>query len=349
MKVLILTLGSVGDLMPFLAVAEGLRAGGHDCVIASNAGYELLVRGAGFAFSAIWHRAQQSLDDVLMHDPARAWDKVHNEMLLPATQPAFDFIANAARGGRCVILASWSAFGAQLAHEKLNLPLASVSLSPYALGEHRGGAPVGFFPDWFCAPRAGWPDGLELAGFPMFKDALVPILPAPLEAFLQAGPPPVIFTPGSFMRQANDFFQAALAACDALQTRAIFLTPYRQQAPAVLPATVMHFPYVPLERLAARASALVHHGGIGTAAQAMRAGIPQLVSPIFYDQFDNGACITALGVGRTISAERRDQIAGELQAVLGDTEMKTNCANVRARCEGMDAVERICRMLETLA
>jgi len=48
----------------------------------------------------------------------------------------------------------------------------------------------------------------------------------------------------------------------------------------------------------------VHHGGIGTSAQAMRAGIPQLVSPLFYDQFDNAACVTALGAGGTI--DRKD-------------------------------------------
>ena len=60
--------------------------------------------------------------------------------------------------------------------------------------------------------------------------------------------------------------------------------------------------YVPLRRLLPHAAALVHHGGIGTTAEALRAGTPQLVVPLAHDQFDNAARVAALGVGASLRA-----------------------------------------------
>ncbi|HEY4078790.1 MAG TPA: nucleotide disphospho-sugar-binding domain-containing protein [Rhizomicrobium sp.] len=356
MKFLIVSLGSIGDLMPFLAVAERLRARGHQAVIASNAGYAQLVHGAGFEFAAIWQRDQQSLDEVIAHDPLAAWRTVRAQMFVPATQPAFNFIADHARGGPCTILASWSAFGARRAHAQLKLPLCNVYLSPGAIAEDtetfaKGTRcrSIGFFPDWFAATRSGMPDDIEPTGFPLFDDALIPALPAPLEAFLQQGPPPVIFTPGSFMRQAGAFFRASLTACERLGLRAVFLTPYRDQIPDSLPPGILHFSYVALQRLAPRAAALVSHGGIGTCAQALKAGIPQLLTPVFFDQFDNAARLEALGVGAAVAGDSADDIAAKLQTVLMSQTVRQKCQALRARFGDNDPLERICDIALSLA
>ena len=317
MQVLLVTLGSIGDLMPFLAVAERLRARGHSCVIASNAGYAPLVQAAGFPFAVIWQRSQQSLDEVIRRDPAHAWEAVRDQMFIPATEPAFAFIAEFARREPSVVLASWSAFGAARARAQLGVKLATAWLSPYPLAAHRGeagpsDADIAFFPDWF----ASVPAPVRQTGFPLFEDALVPALPAELETFLVAGPPPVILTPGSFMRQARGFFEAGLKACAALNQRAILLTPYADQVPS-LPVWARHFPYIALQRLAPRASALIHHGGIGTAAQGLRAGVPQLLAPLFFDQFDNAARLEALGVGRRLAdAHDGQEMTAALAAML---------------------------------
>jgi UDP:flavonoid glycosyltransferase YjiC (YdhE family) len=134
------------------------------------------------------------------------------------------------------VLASWSAFGATRARAQLGVKLATAWLSPYPLAAHRSeagpsDADIAFFPDWF----ASVPAPVLQTGFPLFEDALVPALPAELETFLAAGPPPVVLTPGSFMRQARGFFEAGLKACAALNQRAILLTPYADQVPS-LPA-----------------------------------------------------------------------------------------------------------------
>ncbi|HWX89367.1 MAG TPA: glycosyltransferase, partial [Rhizomicrobium sp.] len=347
MKFLLVTLGSIGDLFPFLAVGEALRQRGHTVVIASNAGYGALVAMTGFEFAAIWERSQQSLDGIIAHDPVRAWAAVREEMFVPATGAARDFIAHHARSGPCTVLASWTAFGARLAHAELDVPLCTVYLSPGAVREDddfkADGATyrnIGFFSDWFGDP----PAGVEPAGFAMLDDALVPPLPAELENFLGRDAPPVVFTPGSFMRGADIFFRESLAACEALNLRAIFLTPYREQLPASLPASVLHFKYVSLQRLAPRSAALVHHGGIGTCAQGLRAGIPQLVTPVFFDQPDNAARLAALGVSDGISAGAygKDEAAAKLQMLICSDLVKQNCSRIHARFDAQEPLRRIC-------
>jgi rhamnosyltransferase subunit B len=353
MKFLIATVGSIGDLLPFLAVAEALRQRGHTVVIASNAGYAALIKLAGFEFAVIWDRAQQSLDSMIAADPDRAWAAVREEMFEPATMPARNFIAHHLRSGPCTVLASWSAFGARLAHDELGVPLYTVYLSPGAVGADDGRRAdssthrnIGFFPAWF-----GDPAGIRQTGFVTLDDTLVPALPAELDNFLQQGPAPIIFTPGSFMRHAETFFQESLAACLALDRRAIFLTPYPEQLPARLPASVLHFQYVPLQRLAPRSAALVHHGGIGTCAQGLRAGIPQLVTPLFFDQPDNGARLTALGVGESISpnAYRAGQITVKLHELLGSESVRQDCARISALFGDQGGAEPVCDLVETMA
>ena len=180
MKFLIVTVGSIGDLLPFLAIAEALRKRGHTVVIASNAGYAALVNMVGFEFAIIWDRAQQSLDNVIAADPGRAWATVHKEMFVPAAAPARNFIAQHARNGPCTVLASWSAFGARLAHLELGVPLYTVYLSPGAVDADDDRSAdsstlrnIGFFPSWF-----GDAPGIRHTGFVTFDDALVPALPA---------------------------------------------------------------------------------------------------------------------------------------------------------------------------
>jgi UDP:flavonoid glycosyltransferase YjiC (YdhE family) len=79
---------------------------------------------------------------------------------------------------------------------------------------------------------------------------------------------------------------------------------------------------VPYSALFPRAAAIVHQGGIGTLAQALRAGSPQIVVPFHGDQLDNGARAERLGVARVILRKqyRAKRAIAELQKVLGYTQ-----------------------------
>ena len=343
MQVILVTLGSIGDLMPFLVVAEKLRARGHSCVIASNAGYAQLVQASGFAFAAIWDRGAQSLDEALARDPDRAWQLVREQMFEPAAEPTLRCIAHYAKAAPTVVLASWSAFGARAAHRTLGVKLVSAYLAPHALSLSDAaddpGVKVGLFPDWFAQAD------IPRLGFPLHDDALIPPLPPQLEAFLRDGDAPVVMTPGSFMRDAGAFFRAGLAACEQRGLRAVLLTPYAGQMPP-LPAWARHYSYINLQRLLPRAAAILHHGGIGTAAQGLRAGIPQILSPVFFDQHDNAARLEALGVGRRIASHDAAEIAAALDAMLP---APAPCAALSSRFDRADTAGAVCDLLERLA
>jgi UDP:flavonoid glycosyltransferase YjiC (YdhE family) len=113
---------------------------------------------------------------------------------------------------------------------------------------------------------------------------------------------------------------------------------------------VLHFKYVSLQRLAPRSAALVHHGGIGTCAQGLRAGIPQLVAPVFFDQPDNAARLAALGVSVSIAAGTygKDEAATKLQALMNSQPVKQNCLRVRAHFEAQEPLRRICDIAESV-
>jgi UDP:flavonoid glycosyltransferase YjiC (YdhE family) len=233
----------------------------------------------------------------------------------------------------------------------MNLPLWRACLSPQAVDEAVAGDAqadrwLGFFPDWFGSPGAGWPD-IALTGFPALDDSLVPALEPKLENFLDAGPAPIVFTPGSFQRRSSRFFRESLAACRALGQRAVLLTPYADQVPANLPDGVMHLAYAPLHRLAARAAALVHHGGIGTLSQGLRSGAAQVCAPVFFDQFDNARRLEKLGVSRTLPLRdyTSSALAPLLQAVLGDAKTREQSRAIRDRMADGNPVEAICDLI----
>ena len=163
---------------------------------------------------------------------------------------------------------------------------------------------VTLFPDWFGRPQPDWPSPLAAGEFPLYDPNPDAAFSHELSQFLEQGSEPIVFTPGTANQQASRYFALALEVVQRLDRRAIFLTPNRAQVPALLPPSVLWQEYLPLQKLLPCAAALVHHGGIGTTAEALRAGVPQLVVPLAFDQFDNGARVTALGVGLTLRHTR---------------------------------------------
>jgi rhamnosyltransferase subunit B len=212
-------------------------------------------------------------------------------------------------------------------------------------------ASLALFPAWFGPRMPDWPASLHEAAFALYDPSPDTPFDAGLEAFLAAGDAdaarrPVVFTPGSGNRQAERYFARALAAVRRLGRRAIFLTPHRAQVPADLPPDVLWHAYVPLRRLLPRVAALVHHGGIGTTAEALRAGVPQVVVPLAFDQFDNGARVEALGVGRLLTGWRAAPrgLARAIEALLADPAVRAGCADAAtlvAHDAGVDLAARI--------
>jgi rhamnosyltransferase subunit B len=200
------------------------------------------------------------------------------------------------------------------------------------------------FPDWFAPAPPDWPQPLHRGYFQLYDPLQGQALPAPLQAFLDQGERPIVFTPGSGNLHAHDYFAQAQKAVARLNRRAIFLTPYREQVPQHLPDSIFWQDYVPLSSLLPHVALLVHHGGIGTTAEALRAGAPQLVVPLAYDQFDNAARVERLGVGKSLplGAVRGGRLAHTLHGLLESSATRQRCSEIAGRFAGPDDEEALC-------
>jgi len=171
-----------------------------------------------------------------------------------------------------------------------------------------------------AAPQPDWPSATVLCGFPRYDGAPPDARTRDeLEAFLAAGEPPLVVGLGSSaVMVAGDFWRAAIAASERLGQRAILLTGTPPEQLGAVPPTVKVFEYLPYSMVFPRALAIVHSGGIGTLAQALAAGRPQLIVPVAFDQPDNARRTSALGIARFIPFPKAgaQAMARELAALL---------------------------------
>jgi len=210
---------------------------------------------------------------------------------------------------------------------------------------------IGLFPEWFGPPQPDWPQALRLTSFPLYdeSDRHTQLSPE-LERFLSEGTPPILFTPGSANQQADGFFREAVGATTQLGRRALLLTQYPSQLPT-LSVGIHHERYVPFSAVLHRCAAFVHHGGIGTLAQGLAAGIPQLTMPMGFDQPDNATRLWRLGVGRWVLPAdfTARNVAAELDRLLDNQRVSDACARWSAQLRQERAIDRTCELLEQVA
>ena len=149
-------------------------------------------------------------------------------------------------------------------------------------------------------PQPDWPAHTRVCGTPWYDGAAPdPLILRQLQEFLAAGEPPIVFALGSSVVWLGaDFWLQALEAARILGRRAILIT--GGGTVANLPASAREFSYLPYSQVFPHACVVVHQAGIGTLAQALRAGRPQLMTPVWFDQPDNAARAVKLGVARSL-------------------------------------------------
>jgi rhamnosyltransferase subunit B len=204
---------------------------------------------------------------------------------------------------------------------------------------------IALFPDWFAPPQPDWPPNLLQWTFPLEDLAREQPLKPELLAFLAAGGPPIVFTPGSANVQASRFFAVAAEAVAQIGHRAVFVTRKPEQVPPNLPPSIFTVDYAPFSALLKHASVFVHHGGIGTMSQSLAAGVPQLIMPMAHDQPDNADRVERLGAGIALSVRRfkPKRVAHALQRLLsepGFRESAAQCADRISKAPGTDILMR---------
>jgi UDP:flavonoid glycosyltransferase YjiC (YdhE family) len=162
---------------------------------------------------------------------------------------------------------------------------------PLFEGQHSPELVLALFSSVLARPHPDWPPNVVVTGH-VFHDASHGAALSPeLESFLSGGPAPLVFTLGSsIVLIASDFWRESIDAARTLGMRAVLLTGgFAANQPVRLPDGVLVVDRAPHQLLFPRARVVVHQGGAGTTAQALRAGRPMLVVPHSHDQPDNAA------------------------------------------------------------
>lgn len=266
------------------------------------------VSGTFLAFGAAFAAEKARLPFVpLLLQPMLTYSVVE-----PARGPGFDLMVQTPRNpvtrgwNRAVIGGMKRVIAAGL-RGPMNAVRAHHDLPPFQGTPllHTGGAQVpvrlGLWSDAFALVPPDAPPGLRAVGFPRRP---LGHLPDPVQAWLDAGPPPLVITLGSIAQNlgGKDFYARAIAVARALGLRAIVLHGNSPAPEATL--DVLAVPGTPHGPLFPQAAAVVHHGGMGTTAEALRAGRPQFIVPIGGDQPDNAARLVAMGVAATLPPKR---------------------------------------------
>ncbi|MFN2529756.1 MAG: glycosyltransferase [Pyrinomonadaceae bacterium] len=206
----------------------------------------------------------------------------------------------------------------QVQKVRINLGIADYG-NPMFEGQHSPFLVLAMFSPLFAAPQKDWPPQTEITGFAFYNGGDEGELPSELEEFLVRGEAPIVFTLGtSAVWVASDFFEQSVVAATKLGRRAVLLIGDERNQPLSLPETVIAIDYAPYHVLLPRACAVVHHGGVGTTAQSLRAGVPSLIVPFAFDQVDNAMHAVRLGTSRTVYRRnyKGELVTRELELVM---------------------------------
>ncbi len=203
-------------------------------------------------------------------------------------------------------------------------------------------------------PQPDWPPNTLVTGFAFYDgDAGNADLAPELERFLAAGPPPLVFTLGSAaVMAAGDFYERSAEAAELLGERAVLLigNDAQNRPRRTLSDKICVAAYAPYSKIFPRAAAIIHQGGVGTTAQALRAGRPMLVMPYSHDQPDNARRVRHLGVARVTQrkAYTAEAAGREIRTLTSKDSYAERAAEVARIVTSEDGVKIACDALEKM-
>ena len=415
-RIVIASFGSLGDLHPYLALAEEARKRGHTVILATAPFYRDRIEALGFTFEPLGPPVSPQDPELLrrLMRSVRGPEYLFRKLFLPHVPEMYAELERACTGAD-LLIAGEMVFAAPILAEKTGLKWVSVLLSPISfLSEHDPsilppltlmeatlGWPrvfhrallkltAGTFRRWsrplrdfrialglpddpealrtgklkadlvlamfsreLAKPQPDWPDGVVQTGFAFYKQeqtAEQRAVQQRIDDFLDKGQSPIVFTLGSAAVHApGDFFYISARAAHRHTMRAILVGDPR----GLSSPTILTVPYADYATLFPRAAIIVHQGGVGTTAEALRSGRPQIVVPFNFDQPDNASRIARLGVG--VKQSRRfwqaRQAHYSILRLLRDPSFAERAREVGKRVRNevgtttaMDAIERLLQL-----
>jgi UDP:flavonoid glycosyltransferase YjiC (YdhE family) len=395
-RILLASIGSLGDIHPMIAIGLVLKSRGHEVVFATSSYYHNRLEQLGFITRTLRPDSIKPTDAEMLAqlmDLRKGTGLLLRDYIFANIRNTYEDLSKFATGADA-ILVSELVYAGRLVAETRHIPWAFLTLAPssffsvYDMPVLPGREPFAVLHKlgpsfnnlliqigkWTCASwpepyyqlrqelglppqdnpifhakysphlvlaafssvvgkrQKDWPASTVITGF-AYHDSIPDLFDAldggvnslqKLKTFLAQGDPPIVFTLGSAaMFAPGTFYEESLAAAKILKQRAVFLM---GQNPLFenLPDTMLAFDYIPFQDIFPYASIVVHQGGIGTSAQALRFGIPTLCVPYSHDQPDNARRLESLGTSLTL--RRKDysaaRVAAKLERLLNDQSIK---------------------------
>lgn len=236
----------------------------------------------------------------------------------------------------------------QQLRRQVGLPAAT--LNPMFEGQFSPMGTLALFSRHFAQPQPDWPPRTVCTGFPFYdRESADKAMDPGLVEFLQAGPAPVVFTLGSSaVMAAGQFYEESANGARQLGVRAVLLVGMQTENTPQQYDSIYVARYAPYSELLPKASVTVHQGGVGTTAQALRAGRPMLVVPWAHDQPDNADRIERLGVGLSLKRSKYNarNAARQLERLLHDPQYAAAAKEIGMQIATEDGASAACDVIE---
>jgi UDP:flavonoid glycosyltransferase YjiC (YdhE family) len=419
-RILLATIGSLGDLHPMIAIGLALKSRGHEVVFATSDYYRNRLQKLGFITYTLRPDEIKPTDEAMLAklmDLRWGTEVLIKDYVFPHIRDTYEDLTKFAAGADAIVVSELVYAGRLVAEIRL-IPWAFLALAPssffsaydmpvlpgrepfavlHKLGPwfnklliglgswicsswpnpyHRLRAELGLppqgnpifnakyspylvlaaFSDVIGKRQKDWPASALITGF-AYHDSVPDLFDADkltnsqrLNSFLSAAEAPIVFTLGSAaMFAPGDFYEQSLEAAKLLNRRAVFLM---GQNPlfADLPSNMVAFDYLPFQDIFPYAAAIVHQGGIGTSAQALRFGKPTLCVPYSHDQPDNARRLESLGTSMTLTRQNYSaaRVANLLAKLLADQSIATKAKEVAQKMQPEDGANVAADLIEQM-
>jgi rhamnosyltransferase subunit B len=360
--------GSNGDVLPLLAIAQRMKSAGHRATLLADHGYQTQAAACGVDYIPITNASQQErilrnrillatrYSELYVARHVVAWNQLAFETLtrlltddlviVAAERPHLWADLELRRHSPVRIVRTLVDLPPILSLQRPRLPDSSVQRNLRLRSD-----PASNRLQTYSAVRpsiptiALWPSWI--ADGPMLKVLRATFGFMPLPEF---GPAPsavrteghIVFYPGTAGTTDGwllPYLNTAAAACEKMGRPGIVIGTSAGPLPALK--------FAPLPQILQGAAALVHHGGVGTAAAALEASVPQIIIPRLFSQPSNAEWLRRLGVCRVVKpGEWNPSNATQyLLDVLENNEMKTKATQLATQVNRKAALDDLCHFL----
>lgn len=416
MKITIITVGSRGDVQPYLALGVGLHNAGYTVRLATHDTFKHLIISYGLDFFPVGGDIQSiTQGESGKHmieaggNPFTALKRL-GKALEPIMEETLKESWLACQDADMVIASGTAFWGYDIA-QQLSLPFVFAALQPiyptrsfpnpmcppwlrlggwvnrysyiwiselfwqlfresinHWLVETLGQAPYtqclfstdewqsvpklfGYSPSVIPTPP-DWNESCHVTGY-WFLDCPDDFEPPPgLLDFLESGEPPVYIGFGSMAsRNPEQMTTIALEALEKTKQRGILLTGWGGISNADLPKQVFKLESIPHDWLFPKMKAIVHHGGAGTTAAALKSGIPSIVVPFFTDQPFWGDRVLRLGVSPKPIPKKQltaNRLANAIQKAIANEPIQQRAAQLGKIIRAEDGVGQAINIIQQI-